>query len=205
MENSTPGIVILVLTLLSFIGVAAWFIWAKLNWAWPKGTRVKAVFGDTTCTVILSKSAEEQVDEETAFLVARESARASHYLVKVWNESDIDKTYDPSDSLSHVVVHFLSEDEFGMPGAAAYLGKVSKRVGGDYLPSTVVLPKYTQLILDTGEPVIYEMLHQCVWDAQNDDVAQYDYGHQDPRVWLATGKEDSMQYKAREKFRTNGL
>lgn len=74
-----PGLVILVLVVvLLFVAVPAWFIWALRNWVWPEGNRVEGWHNGIRCTLIFSDEAREEMglDEGSAQRLADDCARA---------------------------------------------------------------------------------------------------------------------------------
>lgn len=202
-----PGLVILVLVVvLLFVAVPAWFIWALRNWVWPEGNRVEGWHNGIRCTLIFSDEAREEMglDEGSAQRLADDCARATWCTREAWVDMGVDPTFDPTPRLSHTVARFVTDREFDgdrpMPWAAAVLLKVGKRVGGAYLPMTVSRTKYRDRQHESGEPVIHEMCHQLVWESKNDGIALYDYMHADERVWVAAGGEDTVQGVARKMY-----
>lgn len=190
-EGQIIGIIIGIIAALAFVGGLIWLLVTGTKPIWPKGARVHSeVHYGHKPTLIWG----EGVKIDWALMEA--SARAAFYLQKVWENSG-----KPKYKLKEFGVHILKRRDFenGITWRDhpemdnGYLTSASQRLGDP--PPVIVIPDdMVKHAIDSGQPIIHELLHDR-------NGLRFDRDHMTYGVWKHTNGDRSIEALAQEAFK----
>ena len=187
------GWLVLLLTLLAFAGMGVWLAFFARRPHFPRGRKyTEKYLGHEATTVIHPKVGISGVGVAKACAVAVWASAAS------WEEN-VGRT-GATKAIRRVCVYVTNDVYFDahpyrdLKNAAAFL--ISARASiGDGIPMAVIREKYVDQILETGEPVIHEMMHALLGVYTEPDK---DRDHSNKSVW--TAHRGQVQTRARELY-----
>lgn len=205
-ENQTIGLVILLVSVFSILGMVGWLIFSKLKGDWPakKFWKTKK-FESSDYDAIFS--VENDLYENV--FSAQKTAFCAKAVVSAWKElgyPNVDKVEKRFKKTGLVIAN--PESFFKITGVSPlYTAAVQMwfktRILEKRFPTAVVHTNIVDRLIELdrkmmvyGEPVIHEFCHA----ASEIGFGDVSYNHEDPRIWEATGKENSLQAVAKKHF-----
>ena len=188
----TPEIIVLCVTALVLVGVAAYFFWAWKRPMFPKGVRLTYTWAGYKVHLIVDGIPLPKTLRE---ILVRDCAQVAQALEKAWGDRE------KKGNIKEFVVVFMRPDLFVYPNAddtskiPAYLTTCSYRLGSGYLPMMVAKEKHIDEVISVGEPLIHELCHELLGEHTIDRQ-----GHNEQDVWKENTGEDSIQHKASELY-----
>lgn len=198
------GLIILIVAIIAFVIMGAILIGTGFKNQWPDGDRTEIKGKRATVNLIIgSDEARREMNsshEKSMLSLPEDKTKAKRIYAMVvalklaWKEVfNTEKTKE----LDEVAVLLLSDEEYEnyvhptQISTNAVLLTVNRRIGhGPHL--VVMRAKLMWHCLETGEPVIHELLHTIGGD----------YYHKDKKYWSEFSEEkDSLQFQAREKYK----
>jgi hypothetical protein len=138
-------------SLLGVVGLPAGYLILGRKYRWPKGVRRVRKFGEREITFIYGPGVEQG---EAEVLEARTHA-AIRSMENAWKQKRPDRG---GPKLLKLGVHYQADKDF-KPDANAWLGRTTRPVGGDPIPTMHVRESLIPVVLQRGQPVIHETLH----------------------------------------------
>jgi len=212
------GIIILIVTVVTFLGIGAWALVKILRGPdFPKGYKFSAVVGGKTATIIVDKdlpSIKNKISNETeawivdgkimqAKDVAEKCAVAMIATETIFHNRKITKASRP-----HVIFLFKTNKNFEAGGdvgmwsddnlkhVAAYSVELSGIFGTKRVDMVVIRTDYLSTIAEKGQPAVHELIHVLNKAATGD----YSSDHTDPNLWLGPGGKTSIEGEATVKW-----
>lgn len=213
-SDNPPGAIALlvVVLLLLFVATPAWLIWAARTWVWPKGfKRVSAYYMGYRCSLLHNDAVVRELllSPDDLHKLARAGAKAAWAVDQAYKDVPLNPQHEMTSRLKHVVLMLLTDEDYNgeRPRDAeinaqsnAHLGKIGKRVTGDYLPMMVGRSRFYSGALARGSIVIHELVHEVVRDTPGHKIPFDDrYEHFDERLWENHGPH-TLEARARKLF-----
>ena len=206
------GLIILIVTLLGFVGLAIFAIVYGRKHRFPEGDKFEAEFAGNKAILIVDKDVPNVKDQATGKVngwlvdgvvykadeLARKCALAIHAAELAFKEKGLEGA-----DVDKVVIHFQTDHNFENPkvgpswwnawskNVAAYAGSISRNMGfwGGEIPMAVIRAKHMKALEDRGQPVVHELVHIL-----NKEIgAGYQHDHSDPNLWAGAGGQDSAE------------
>jgi len=181
-------IIVLSITIATFVAFGIWAITFGRRLRFPKGKRVTIEGGIVTVHVVGA------VGE----LVAQTAADAVKAAWSAWKQDRGTPPYN------EFCVLFLPDDQYDELDeqwgrkTAAHLGRVTRAIGTG-IPCPVIRMSKSGEVARTGEPVIHEMMHALLQEFSSKGANR---DHKTEGVWAEVSHKKSVQFKAREWFKT---
>jgi len=203
------GIIILVVTLLAFLGIGIYMVVRFVKGPkLPNGLRFEATFGGNKAIVIIDEDLPGLTNKESGKIdswivndhkivatdIAKKCAIAIHAAELAFKEKGVEKA-----DVDVVVFNFKTSKAFETgnsdwwaewsKGAAAYSSQLTGLFGSKVMPIAVIRTEFLQMTSERGQPAIHELMHILNKVA----VSDYSYNHTDPALWLTAGQADSAE------------
>lgn len=179
------GVIVLILTVLGFVGILVWMLVGRRFYAWPDGyRRVEGRCGKYRVTLLVRKDLPQSRMAE----LAKRCAQALSSLSNAWMH-----TYGISKKqiVPYWAVCWLKTDaefekdvaswgvSYPVTKPAAYSRLIPAKTGSRSVPAGVVRERYFLHILETGQPFVHEMTHHLLHAVHG----TWDHDHVYPGAW----------------------
>jgi hypothetical protein len=163
---TTTQMVILALALATFVGIGVWALWRAVRIPWPSGKRITRKTSMGNEIVVIDASDE-------ALIVACANATAAVFTA--WS-AYLPNAISGAKVFPVIGVHFIDDammDDvqatlLGGQRVAAYLSDASSSF--KKIPLAVIRKSYAREVIDTGQPLMHEILHALMNDMYSPHV-----------------------------------
>lgn len=195
-EGQIIGLTITIIAVIALVAGLVWlFVWGSRP-EWPDAeARSEVSINGIGVVVLWGRGSTPGSSFALRFLLPVHAVQAVQSLRKAWTQSG-----RPPYKFGTFGVYVLNKYDFEASitwgddpsKVQAYLSSAVQRLG-DPPPMVVLRSSLVQHAIDTGQPIIHELLHDI-------GGLRYDRGHKDPLVWDMPGHEDSIEALAQQHY-----